>query len=145
MELWRTLGIESNDVVIGLNDLADSEQLSGDFAAAERDYLEALRIAKVIDFREGVANITGNLAALALERKDWPGAEALAREALPLAEKVGRKELIAVNCIRIAVALARQGQKPEALPYAQRSVEIFTALRHPELEAARKTLMECES
>ncbi len=82
---------------------------------------------------------------LTLDRKDWPGAEALAREALSLSEKVGRKELIASNCHRLAEALARQGRKPEALPHARRAVEIFTALRHPDLEVARQTLAECES
>jgi hypothetical protein len=39
--------------------------------------------------------ITGNLAALALDREQWAEAESLAREALALAEKVGRQELIA--------------------------------------------------
>lgn len=32
----------------------------------------------------------GNLAVLALDRQNWPQAETLAREALPLSEKVGR-------------------------------------------------------
>ena len=49
---------ESEDVAIGLNDLAGAERLSGDYAAAERDYREALRIAKKVNYREGVA-ITG--------------------------------------------------------------------------------------
>ena len=62
---------------------------SGDLAAAERDYREALRIARAVGYPEGVATYTGNLAALALDRKDWPGAETLAREALTLSEKRG--------------------------------------------------------
>ncbi|MDQ3803648.1 MAG: tetratricopeptide repeat protein [Acidobacteriota bacterium] len=145
VELWRTLSIESDDVADGLNDLAEVELLSGELADAERDFREALRIALAVDYREGIAYITGNLSTLALAREDWPGAEALAREALLLAEKVGRKELIASNCLRLAMALARQGRKPEALPHARRAVEIFTALRSPDLEAARETLAACES
>lgn len=144
VKLWRTLNPESNDVATGLTALASAEQLSNDLEAAERDYREALRIAEAVDNREGVAILTGNLAAMALERKDWPGAEALAREALSLAEKVGRKELIASDCRRLAKALAQQGRKTEALPHALRAVEIFTALRYTELEAARMTLAECE-
>ena len=85
-----TLDPESDDVAIVLNDLAETKRLSGDYAAAERDYTEALRIAKQIKGRECVAIFTGNLAALALDREDWPAAARLAREALPLAEALGR-------------------------------------------------------
>jgi tetratricopeptide (TPR) repeat protein len=145
VRLWRTLSPESDDLAIGLNALASAEHFSGDIATAERDYQEALRIAFAVDYREGVASYTGNLAGLALSREDWPGAEALAREALSLAEKVGRKELIAGDCQRLAKALAQQGRKLEALPHARRAVEIYTALRSPDLEVARRTLAECES
>ena len=81
---------------------------------------------------------------LALARKDWPRAETLAREALPLSEKVGRQELIAVDCENIAKALARQGKRAEGLPYARRAVEIYTKLGSPNLQVARATLRECE-
>ncbi len=145
VELRRTLSLESADVAIALNSLASAEKLSGDFDAAERDYREALRISKAVGDREGVAVRTGNLAALSLTRRDWPSAEALAREALSLSEKVGRQELIAEDCRRLAKALARQGRKTEALPLARRAVEIYTALRSPDLEAALQTLAECES
>jgi hypothetical protein len=52
-------------VAIGLNDLAEVERLSGDLAAAERDYREALRVARAVGYAEGVADITGNLAGMA--------------------------------------------------------------------------------
>lgn len=48
---------------------------------------EALRVARAFGHAQGVANFTGNLADLALARKDWPTAETLAREALALAQK----------------------------------------------------------
>lgn len=145
VELNRTLSYESDDVAIDLNSLAQVELISGDLDAAERDFREALRIALAVNSREAVASITGNLADVALARKDWTSAEALAREALPSAERIGRMELIAGNCRRLAQALARQGRETEALPHARRAVEIYAALRSPHIEEARKTLAECEN
>jgi tetratricopeptide (TPR) repeat protein len=145
VELWRSLGRETSDVAMGLSDLADAEKGSGDLDAAQRDYREALRIARSVKYHEGVAAFTGNLALLALNRKDWPGAEALAREALPLSEKVGKQESIALNCRRLASALLRQGKKAEAFPHARRAVEIFQKLGSKELANAQAILVECES
>jgi class 3 adenylate cyclase len=143
--LYRSLSAESADVAIALNSLAGAERFAKDFAAAERDYREALRVACAVGDAEGVAIYTGNLAALALDQKDWPGGEKMAREALPLSEKVGRQETIALDCHRLACALVRQGKGMEGLPYAWRAVEIFTRLGTPNLESARATLRECES
>jgi tetratricopeptide (TPR) repeat protein len=145
VELDRTIRLESYELASDLNDLAAAERLSGDLEAAERHFREAQRIARAVGDREGIAIYTGNLANVALIRKDWPGAEVLAREALDLSQKVGRQELIATDCQRLAKALVRQGRKTEALPHARRAAEIYTALRHPELELARRILAECES
>lgn len=145
LELQRTLAAESPDVASALNGLAEVERYSGDLAAAERDYREALRVARAVGYPEGVANSTGNLAALALQRQDWLGAETLAREALTLSEKVPRQELIAFDNSYLAMALVRQGKQSEALPYARLGVEILTRLGSPDLEFARGVLRECES
>ncbi len=145
LTLDRSLSAESVDVAIGLSNLADAEQLSGDLAAAERDYHEALRVARAVGDAEGVAICTGNLADVALDRQDWLGAETLAREALPLSEKLGRQELIALDCQRLAKALLPQGDAAEALSHARRAVDIYTRLGSPDLEGARATLRECES
>jgi tetratricopeptide (TPR) repeat protein len=144
--LWRGLSAESEDVAMALNSLAGAERRSRDLAAAERDYREALRISRAVGHAEGVASITSNLAALALERERWPGAETLAREALALSEQLGRQQLIASNCHRLAQALVRRGKAAEARPYARRAVEIFMRLGVPsDIEDARATLRECES
>lgn len=145
VKLHRSLDRETQDVAIGLSNLADAEKASGNLDAAERDYREAMRIARIVDDRQGVAIVTGNLAELALDREDWPGAEALAREALPLAEGVGRRELIASNFSRIAKALVRQGKKAEALPHIRRAVEIYQKLGSPNLAYAEEILAECEN
>ncbi|MFC5457184.1 TIR domain-containing protein [Prosthecobacter fluviatilis] len=145
VELFRSLATASEDVALALNSLASVEQLSGDLEAAERDFREALHVANVAGYAEGVAYCTGNLALLAMTREDWPLAERLARESLALSEKVGRLELIAMDSRRIAVALARQGSKAAALPYAHRAVEIFTRLGSPDLAGAQAALKLCEN
>ena len=104
-----------------------------------------MRISQAIGYREGVATYTGNLAALALDRKDWPGAEARAREALSMSEKVGRQELIAASCQHLATALARQGRKHDALQHARRAEDIYVSLGSPSVASVRAILRECES
>lgn len=140
----RAFEPERGGMAVLLNSLAEAERLTGDYVAAERDYLEALRIVKNMGDRRGMASYTASLAVLMLDRRNWPAAEALAREALMLAEIVGRQELIALNCCQMAQALARQGRPAESLPYAQRAVEIFTKLRYRDLADAQAVLKECE-
>jgi len=143
LEIHRIISPES--VATAFNGLAEAERAGKDYPAAERDYREALRIAKTNKNDEFVASITGNLAELALDREQWAEAESFAREALALAEKVGRLELIAGDCRRLAYALLKQNKNlEEALPLSHRAVEIFTRLRHPNLQSAQETLEEIE-
>jgi len=146
LDTYRSISPESHDVAIALSDLADAEEANKDYPAAERDYREALRIAKIIKNDELIANYTGNLAELALDREQWAEAESLAREALALAEKIGRQELIASNCHHLAKALLKQNKNlDEALSLSRRAVEIFTRLRSPSLQSAQETLTEIEN
>ena len=145
LEIRRALSAESDDVASALNDLAGAERANQDYASAERDYREALRIAKKNNNQEGIAIYTGNLAELALDREQWAQAEALARAALALDEKVGRQELIAADCHSIAKALLHQNRaNDEALTLSRRAVEIYTRLRSGDLPAAQETLAEIE-
>jgi tetratricopeptide (TPR) repeat protein len=146
LDIYRSISPESDDVALALNSLASAEKANQDYPTAERDYREALRIAKIIKDNEGIANYTGNLAGLALDREQWAEAESLAREALALSEKVGRQELIAADCHRLAKALLKQDRNlEEALSMSRRAVEIFTRLRQQDnLQSAQETLAEIE-
>jgi tetratricopeptide (TPR) repeat protein len=143
LEVRRPMFSSTPGVASALNDLATAEKDSGDIAAAERDYGEGLLVARRVGDAEGLAVILGNLAGLRLDQKEWPAAEALSRQALQMSEKVGRQELIASDCKRLASALARQGKKADGLPHAQRAVEIYTNLRSPCLKDAVDALRAC--
>jgi tetratricopeptide (TPR) repeat protein len=145
LKLWQMVAKEHPDIIPrGLNTLAENEHLSGDLVGAERDYSEALRIARAIDYQQGIRTYIGSLAELELDRCDWLKAEKLAREALALCEKVPHEEMIAENCHRIAKALLGLGKGAEGLAFSRRAEVIFTKLRSPKLEAIRITLRECE-
>ena len=144
VDLYRMLAPRGLGVARGLDSLGLVESLAGDYVAAERDLREALQIAREANHREYIADFTGDLADVALDHQDWPAAETLAREALPLAEALGRQEMIALDCYRIARSLVRQNRQAEGLPYAQRAVEIFAKLRSRHLENAQAVLKECE-
>ena len=134
-----------------LNDLATVERKNKDYTSAKRDLDESLRIVKLINSENGIATISGSLAELALDREQWAEAESLAREALALDEKIGRQKLNAGDCHILAKALLKQSGKSdwqsdlqEALSLSRRAVEIFTRLRHPDLQEVQETLEEIE-
>jgi len=144
LNLYKSIAAESEEVAIALNTLANVQQEQGDSIAAEANYREALRIAVKVKYREGIAYITGNLAELMLSRKDWQQAESLAREALALAEPVGRLEVIGNCCCYLALALAEQNRQQEGLPYAERAVDILGKLGlTEELAKAQQALQAC--
>ena len=144
VSLHRKLNPISEDVSMGLNSLASVQQLSGDYEAAEQDYNEALGIAKVINYFEGIATYNINLTALAINREDWQKAETLARELLPLGEKLGNQQFIATNYALIAKALAMQDKKTEGLSHAKKAVDIYDRLGSPDLAYAQEVLKLCE-
>lgn len=144
LQLLRSQSSESSDVARAVNNLAGVERLSGELEASERDSREAIRLFRAAGDQHGIASAIGNLALLMLHTEDWKQAETLAWEALPLAEKVGRLELVASISDILAEALVRQDRAEEALSHARRAVEIFTRLCSPNLQSATERLRECE-
>lgn len=146
IRLDRTLGILNEDLAIDLNCLAVAESAKGNKAAAIRHLREALKIAKQLNFKEGIATYTGNLAGLEREKGNWRVVETLVREALSVAEDVNRLQLIAINCSMLGEALARQSRWKDGLSYARRAVDLWKKLRMAsELLHAEAILKECEA
>jgi tetratricopeptide (TPR) repeat protein len=143
LALMRSLSQKSPGVASILNDLADVFHMSGQLDEAEIHLREALEIAKALPDPSGSATYTGNLGELALDREQWSEAERLSREALNMAEDVGRKELVASNSWRLAKALARQGRGSEGCCHAERAIAIYIELRSPALSWAQAALEEC--
>jgi tetratricopeptide (TPR) repeat protein len=144
LKIWQAESLKSDDVSRILNHIAWIEVAIKNYDAAEHDFQKALRIAKKNKHRENEAIITGRLAALALERKQWGKAETLALEALLMAEEIGRHNTTASNCRRLAIALLKQERVQESLPYARRAVEIYERSHSKELPEAQATLAEIE-
>jgi len=143
LELWRSLSPNSLDTAVGLNSLGGVLRESGQLDEAESHLREALAISKALPDSECIATYTGNLAELALDRKQWPEAERLSLEALKLAEEIGRKELIASDSLNLAKALVQQNRGAEGRSHAERAVAIFAELRSPHLSEAQAVLEEC--
>jgi tetratricopeptide (TPR) repeat protein len=143
LELWRSFLPKSRAVASCLNSLAGALRDSGQLDESEIHYREALVIAKALSDSSGAATYTYSLAVLVLIREQWPEAERLFGESLKLAEEVGHKKLIAVGCVCLAKALARQGRGAEGRCHAERAVTILTELRSPDLAWAQAVLNEC--
>ncbi|WP_338849204.1 tetratricopeptide repeat protein [Massilia sp. W12] len=145
LQIYRTIEAESENVAIFLNNLAMVRQSTGDLAGAERDYRAALLLARELDYREGIATYTCNLAELALLRSEFAQAETLARDTFAAATRIGRQDLIAGHHEHLARALHGLKRANAALPHARTAVEIFSLLGSPKLAEAQATLAACEA
>ena len=120
LALHRARDPISDDVAVALHDVGIILHTLGRYDEAEAHYQEALTLARRLDNADGVATYTHNLA-----------------------EPIGRRTLIADCCTNLALALTAQGRGAEGRPYAERAVEIRTALRSPVLHEAQAALAAC--
>lgn len=143
LELRRSISPESANVAMAIINDASRLILSGQATAAKEYFMEALRIVRANNDLEGATVCMGNLARLAISQMEFPTAEDHAREALALSEQLGGKKLIADHNQLLAIAKLRQCRVAEALPHAQRAVEIFTSLGSLDQSTAENVLKEC--
>jgi tetratricopeptide (TPR) repeat protein len=127
-----------------LASLAEAQTEYGDLREAEKNLVEALKIAEKVNNIEDISIYKGSLAELALAETDWVKAEELARGALELAEQIGQQEELARNNYRLAQSLLQQGFPSQAYSYARISVEKYSNLRHKYLPEAQELLLRCK-
>ena len=126
------------DFASALNGLADAYRFSKNLDVAEKYYQQALELADKNVHDQ--AAYTGNLAALEIDRENWPHADELAKKALRLAKEVGRQELIATNYRRLSEICMGLRNRTEGREYAMKAAEIYARLGSYYQEIGRRLL-----
>lgn len=127
-----------------LNSLAETERLALHREQAKLHFDEALELARSIEGDQRIAKITGNLAQLAIDQRDWNTAQKLATTALELSERTEHRELIASNSLRLSNALIEQNLAQRALPLIQRAQALFKTLNSVKSIESEKLRIRCE-
>ncbi len=153
LDSWKKTNPEGIEVAAVLNTLGEIQIKDGEmannnekFVDAERNFTEAIRLAKINNHKEGLANYIGNLADIAIKNHDWQKVESLASDALRFAEELGLQDAIAKENLHLAIAymnLRHGGHR--GLVASRKAVEIYKRLRHKDLPGAEAILREWES
>ena len=150
LEIWKITNQNAIEVATVLNSLGEAQIASGEtsradieFNDAKKSIEEALSIATRNNYKEGITIYTGNLAIIALKNYEWVEAEKLASDALKFAEEIGLQDEIGRQNFYLAKAYLNLGYGGNrGLVASRKAVEIFTRLRHKELQAAQELLDE---
>jgi tetratricopeptide (TPR) repeat protein len=127
--LERVLAVASDDRVCGIaaQNLGTIAAQRGDFAGAERHFLDSRRRFAAARYEFGEATALNNAAAVALDRGEPEDALRAGEEARMLAGRVGDQELLGIAAINCAEALARLDRHAEAEELASSALGHFTA------------------
>jgi tetratricopeptide (TPR) repeat protein len=132
----------SRELSQALGYLADCLRRRREFKKAESCLRQSVSNARKIFDSELLTSGTGKLAQLALDQRQWENGEQLAREALESCKDFDLGGS-ALQSMRLAEALARQGRGIEGRPHAEYAVATFTNLRSKELAQAQAALGAC--
>lgn len=144
LAICRNLGVKGAQANV-LSSLGSIARQQAEFAEAEQHYRKALILVQQIDDVEGQAIHAGNLTRLALDRKDFVQARVWLAQAMPLAQLIGRQDLIGNNKYHLAQVCEAEGKRKEALNLAQEAVAILGRLRHQNLAAAQAFLARLQA
>jgi tetratricopeptide (TPR) repeat protein len=98
------------------------------FDEARDAITRALEIDRAIGFDYGVSRDLGNLSLIPEDLGDFPAAEALLRESLAIAERIGAEDLAATKLANLGDVALAQGRREEARAFWTRAVAIFARL-----------------
>jgi tetratricopeptide (TPR) repeat protein len=120
---------------LALQNLGAIAARRGDFADAERRFLESVEHFRRGGYAWGEAVALNNSAAIALDRGRWEAARDIAAEATEAALRVGDTELLGIARLNAAEAAAHLGAREEAERQASASLGHFRTARNPYREA----------
>jgi serine/threonine-protein kinase len=144
-------GVPPTTLALGLNNLAACLRASGDLAAAEPLYHEALSIYRQTDGQhEELAQTLNNLAGLLLAKRDPGSAEPFLRESVELRRRwLGVKHPhYAQSLNNLAVFLQEKGDVEAARQLFEESLERYREIlgdEHPEVAGTLKNLALCHA
>ncbi|MDD5369416.1 MAG: hypothetical protein PHQ40_10035 [Anaerolineaceae bacterium] len=134
----------SEELIACLINRVETNRRMGVGISPDINYQEVLRLARNLNCHEAVTKCIALQAENALEKRDWFSTASLAGEALKLAEYESNLLMTGICCIQLAEAFIKQDKPHEALPYAQRGVEILSRIGCFELDNEKALLQECE-
>jgi len=127
LALFREHGLRMQEAVCRLN-MGNLLYEMRDMETAGRHYAAGLDIFRALGNRWGMANCLGNLGLVAYWQGDYPGAVRQHQEYLAISREIGDREGIAIATNNLGHALARLGQREEALGYFRQSIPECRAL-----------------
>lgn len=104
------------------------QDLDGDFAAAERLYLEALKQARRSGEQRAISEVLRLLSVQDSAHGDYVSAKQRLGEALALSDEAGDELSVAKTCINLATVLGYSGDAAAARPLNERALNILQVL-----------------
>ncbi len=152
MNIWRDIEPDGTDTAAVLNTFGEIQFKQGEITnskkkilEAQKDFVEAVRIALKNNRKEDASVYMGNLATIALKQRKWERLAGLAKTALDLAKEYGQQDEIARENLHLAIAYLNLGYgRAEGLEPSQQAVEIYKRLKHKDLPVAEAILAEWE-
>lgn len=110
---------------LALQNLGSLHGQMGELEISEQRFAEADRHFEEAGYEWGRAHVHNNRAALALDRKDYAGAEAASRAAVQVARRSDDLDLLAIATMNLAEALTGLGRLEEAEEEASKALGQF--------------------